>query len=398
MATFRKLASGHWQARVWHPGLKRQVTLGFTHPLKRVMQEAAADAEQQIRRGEWIDPKRGDVTLGEWWDRWVEMRSVEESTARKDISRWRSHVAPAFGDWSLSAIGSEDVETWVADMRRRGVGAETVGASLRLLRQMLQAAVKHQRLRNNAADDVTAPAPPPHEDRILSPREGKQLRMQFGGVDRLIVDTFLGTGLRWEELAALQVYRLHLAGRNTRLDVRRKVDRRGAFHEYAKSTAGWRTVPLSRRLARKLARHTDGKKPNDLVFTTPGGGHHRRVGDESHLWYDNWRGRVWEPSVARAGLRDPQPTIHDMRHTWCSELANAGMPLPELKVISGHGRVASLERYLHASPARLDRARRLLDGRHGVGTPALAALDGDRREGGVGREKTRPDLRRDQTG
>ncbi|MQA17461.1 MAG: tyrosine-type recombinase/integrase [Pseudonocardiaceae bacterium] len=213
------------------------------------------------------------------------------------------------------------------------------------------------------------------------------LLLKLSGQDRLIVDTFLGTGMRWEELAGLRVYRVDRRKRT--VTIREVLERDGSLKEVPKSSAGWRVVPLTERLARKIGRYLHGKNPDDFVFTAPGGG----------PWqYTKWRARVWAPAVQRAGLSDPQPTIHDLRHTWCSELANGGMPLSELKVISGHSRISSLERYLHASPSRLDRARGVLESRHGVGTPTLVPVRGGRKSTHHEQKKTRSELRDAQSG
>lgn len=379
MATYRRLPSGQWQARVWHPGLKRQVPLGFTHPLKKVMREAAADAEQRLRAGEWVDPKLGQITLTEWWAKWSAMRVVEKSTTLKDVSRWRNHVEPAFGAWQLTTITSEDVEEWVAQMRRDKVGGETLAGSLRLLKQLLDKAVLHKRLLRNAAAGITAPTPPRHDDRFLTVRESKVLTFMLTGVDRLMVEMFLGTGLRWAELAGLHVYRIDTRRRVVK--VREVMERDGSVKLYPKTAAGWRTVPLTDRLARKLERHIAGNPPRALVFTAPGGG---------PLIYSNWRKRVWMRALTKARLADPQPTPHDLRHTYGSWLAEWNLSPTDIQALMGHESLRSTERYLHASPARMDRARALLSRRHGVGTAKLVPVQGGRESAKRRRKKNPP--------
>lgn len=348
MATFRRLPSGQWQARVWHPGLKRYVSLGQTHRLKKVVERLAADEEQRIRRGQWVDPKDAAITLDQWWATWCRLRTVERSTAAKDASRWRTHVQPAFGSWTLAALAGagEDLEAWVAGMVRDGVGGETVAGSVRLLTQLLDAARRHNRIAANPAAGLRAPTPARHVDRFLTRREAHTLRACLAGQDRLIVEVFLHTGLRWAELAGLHCFRLDLRGR--RLMVVETLRRDGTVKPYPKSSAGQRVVPLTDRLARRLAAQVAGRASGALVFTGTRG---------RPLSYRNWRARVWAPAVARAGLGDPKPTIHDLRHTYGSWLAEAGVPAVEIRELMGHSSLRSVDRYLHASAARMDRAR-----------------------------------------
>jgi len=44
--------------------------------------------------------------------------------------------------------------------------------------------------------------------------------------------------------------------------------------------------------------------------------------------------------AGHAGLR-----LHDMRHAFCSRLAQAGVPIPTIKVLAGHKSIAPTMRY-----------------------------------------------------
>jgi len=75
------------------------------------------------------------------------------------------------------------------------------------------------------------------------------------------------------------------------------------------------------------------------------------------LGYSTWRSRVWEPAVKLAGLEPPDPTGHDLRHTFGTRLARAGVPAHEIMALMGHSSLRSVQRYLHAGPGRFDQAR-----------------------------------------
>jgi site-specific recombinase XerD len=45
--------------------------------------------------------------------------------------------------------------------------------------------------------------------------------------------------------------------------------------------------------------------------------------------------------------------IHDLRHSFASALANAGIPLFEIGSVLGHSQLSTTTRYAHHAPARL---------------------------------------------
>lgn len=73
---------------------------------------------------------------------------------------------------------------------------------------------------------------------------------------------------------------------------------------------------------------------------------------------DNLR-RYFNKACERAGVRDC--TWHDLRHTFCSRLAMAGIPLRTIQVLAGHKSTETTERYAHLSPGYLQDAVDVLD-------------------------------------
>ena len=353
MAHIRRLKSGKWQATVRHPSGQRW---SKSDPLKRVVQQWASDKEADLRRGEFVDPTAGQITLAQWWERWSGVQVWATATRDKNGSWWRNHIQPKFGPWPLASIRSWDVEAWVKEMGDRGVGATTGASSLRLLGQVLTAAVNARPplLSHNPAMLVTATTPAKHVDRTLSRDEAQQLLEQFGGADRVFVETLLYCGLRFQEAAGLRRFRVDLLRK--RLQVARVQPRKGG-EKKPKTDAGTRAVPLTAELTVQLSRLIPA--PDDeLVFASPQG---------QRLRYDNWLRRVWYPALGRAQLPDPQPTPHDLRHTYGSWLGEANVPQSQIAALMGHGSLRSAERYIHATEARFDQAREALSERQTSG-------------------------------
>jgi len=337
---------GLWQATVRHPSGER---FSKSDPLKKVVETWAANEESKIRRGEWINPHAGKLTLADWREKWLKTRRVEVATTEKTNSWWRNHLGPHFGSWPLAAIQPWDVEAWVTGLENEGVGAHTVNGTLQLLRQMLKSAVRHKLISANPTDDVAATPPEPHIDRVLTRDEASKLLERFDGADRVFVEVMLYCGLRFQEAAGLRRFRVDLLRK--RLQVAKVQPRKGS-EKRPKTNAGVRPVPLTDELVIQLSRLIPAPD-QELVFTTPRG---------ARIRYEHWRARVWVPALVGAKLPDPQPTPHDLRHTYGSWLGEKNVPPNQIAALMGHGSLRSVERYVHATEARFDQARTAISG------------------------------------
>lgn len=341
---------GKWQAGVRHPSGKR-----FYHsdPLKKVVQVWAEEQEAAMRRGDWIDPNAGKITLEQWREKWLKTRRVEYATWSRNESEWRNHIAPHFAKWPIGHIQSWDVEAWVTELST-SAGAWAVKSSLRLLGQMLRAAKRHKLLTADPTQDVVAKPPPPHVDRILTRAEADTLLAQFSDYDRLMVELLLYCGLRFQEAAGLKRFRVDLLRK--RVNIVKVLPRKGGEKD-PKTPSGVRPVPLTGELVVELSRRIP--EPNDeLVFTTEP---KARARGGTRIHYGRWSTLIWQPALQRAKLADPQPTPHDLRHTYGSWLAEDGVPPQQIAALMGHKSLRSTERYIHATEARFDQARAALE-------------------------------------
>lgn len=376
MPSYRKLPSGKWQGIVKHPSGKRYTR---TDPLRRVVVEWATELETQIRRGDFVDPRGGKMTLAAWWVKWVELQQVEDTTASKRETLWRLYVQPAFGTWPLVTIQSWDVETWIGRMRKDQVRPHSAAESVRLLKHILADAARHRVIAANQAQLVKTPATAAHDDRILDDVEiprlleaitkpGDRLGVARGDArprvpddaNRVFVELMLFAGLRWEEAAGLHGFRVDLMRRKVR--VREVIVRGRKIKAMPKTAAGERDVPLGDDLVADLSKLMAGRPRDGLVFVEPG-----RDGSEGPLDYTNWLKRVWNRAVVDAGLVEPLPTPHDCRHTYGTMLAEEGIQPHEIMALMGHSSLRAVERYIHARGARLDRAREALGARRAHG-------------------------------
>ncbi len=86
--------------------------------------------------------------------------------------------------------------------------------------------------------------------------------------------------------------------------------------------------------------------------------------------------KAWDAARQAAGLGDFR--WHDLRHTFGSRLAMAGVDILTIKELMGHKTLTMTQRYAHLSPAHLGRAVDVLS-RPATGTATSTGANGHRR-------------------
>ena len=106
---------------------------------------------------------------------------------------------------------------------------------------------------------------------------------------------------------------------------------------------GPRAVRIGR-AARVCLTRLKKRAPKDQIFITP---------ERNETLRDR---RVWfEKAVKNADL-SAAFRYHDLRHTFCSRLVAAGVPLLDVQRLAGHKSYSTTLRYSHLSPDHLKRA------------------------------------------
>jgi integrase len=276
----------------------------------------------------------------------------------------QGYIMAALGDRSASKISSRDVESMLTKISKTGASARTVNkyraivsavygygcrpSTFGLAANPATAADKRREpdrgvlvfyrpeeiealaraLANGLHRDPTRPA---------VSEEEKQNRCAEDHQDAELVRVAAYAGLRQGELLALRWRDVDFAG--SAITVARAIS---AGVETSPKSGRVRRVPLPDQAAAALdrvSRRDDFTGPDELVFV-------------------NVLGRGLDPSALRrrfkrardgAGLRPLR--FHDLRHTYGSLLAAAGVDLVTIQAAMGHGALVTTGRYLHARPA-----------------------------------------------
>src|SRR5690625_4815781 len=144
----RQIASGRWQARYLGPdGVTRNADRTFD--TRKSAERWLSLKEAEIARQEWIDPDAGSVLFRVYAAEWQEQRDLTPKTEQLYEGLLRNHLNPTFGDMALSDIKEAHVRKWRTARRKSKVGKTTVAKAYRLMRSIMNTAVRDELIRKN---------------------------------------------------------------------------------------------------------------------------------------------------------------------------------------------------------------------------------------------------------
>jgi integrase len=319
-----------WRVRYRTPDRRQTDKRGFR--TKREAEDFLATVEVAKMRGEWVDPTRSKVSVGEWSVAWfdaqVQLKPTTLSGYRHALDK---HVLPRWGPVRLLDVAHADVQAWVTGLSTT-LRPSAVRQTYLVLSGVLKYAVRDGRLPRNPCEDIRLP-------RLVKRHRGYLSHLQVAELAKALdeqgdVALFLAyTGLRWGEMAALRVGRLDRTRRRISVD-EAVSEPRGTLVWGTPKTHERRPVPFPALLDEPLAARCAGKGREDLVFTG---------GDGGVLRGGNFRSRFFAPAVERLREGDaefPKITPHDLRHTAASLAVSAGANVKAVQRMLGHASAA----------------------------------------------------------
>ena len=295
-----RTANGLWAIRYRDAHGRRPQETGF-----RTKGEARQALEEALRRVRLGPLHRPTVTLRELTDAFLEQHEAAPST----LVWIGENMRPAldrFGDRPIGALTVPEIAAW-----RASLPAGKRYRSHRALRQVLQAALRWKWIEDNPATLVKNPAPKPGE---IHPFESwdelDAIAAELDVVSGVCVIFLAGTGVRPEEAFGAEWPDLDL---ERRVFTVRRGFAKGRLKQYGKTTGSRRAVPLRARVVEALQRLP---RRRGIVFPAPEGG---------RIEINNWRNRLWTPSLAAAGIEHRR--IYDLRHTYATWSLAAGVDI-----------------------------------------------------------------------
>lgn len=272
-----------------------------------------------------------NTTVTDYATRWVEIykkETVSASVYHAYKARINNHIIPAIGPIKLKNVKPTHLQEIMN--AQSGKSKTHCDKLIITIKAIFRQAVKDDLIRRDPAEDIVSPKAKDGTHRSLSPEERAQTLLtaqthNFG----LAVKLMLLCGLRPQEAMALKWSDIDQV--NRRLMVRRAVKKDNTLAE-TKTASGARDIPIPPALWDSLNFPTD---LNQWMI--------KNLYNERHT-YTSMRGG-WRRFKEASGL---DCDMYDLRHTYCTDLEAAGVPINVAKYLMGHSSIAVTSRiYTH---------------------------------------------------
>jgi integrase len=304
---------------------------------------ALAGVETDLRRGVWIDPESGKLSVAEFANEWLDQRT-DLAFRTNELYRYLldRHVLPQLGPISLVALSPSRVRRWYSSIAKQH--ASTAAKAYRLLSSIMRTAVVDGLIVSSPCRVDGAGVERAAERPIASVSEINALEAAMPEHLRLIVPLATWCQLRRAELLGLRRMDIDLKTDVIRVEQSRTITMHGkSLTKEPKTMAGRRTIALPPFLAERVRDHLDrfgGSERDSLVFRGITG-----VPLTGNVLQVAWRRA--RTQVGRQDLR-----LHDLRHTGLTLAAATGATTVELMHRAGHSSSAAAMRYQHATVDR----------------------------------------------
>lgn len=327
----------------------------------------------------------GDMKVSEWAEEWLKIyiqprvREVGEDKQKGTMTQKsykvhydevvHLHIVPAIGKTKLCKVTDAQLQKFVNT--QAGTSEAHVKRIIQVLNGMFSQAVRSRLIVFNPADGLTLPRVTSSTRRSLTDYERKIL-LQVAETNKygLWIKFLLATGVRPGESAPLRKYDFDMKAAVPVVKIYKAIES-GSYHveTMPKTKAGERIIPLPSWIAKDIEELIKDKNPEDYVFTQSDGvrpmsstiiekswkvfrremdiamgakickRNHIPNGDEFDKngipLYPDVDGRPMNGHAIADDL-----VLYCLRHTFCTDLQKAGVPINQAKYLMGHSDIS----------------------------------------------------------
>lgn len=300
-------------------------------------------------------------------------QGVRQNTKNGYIYMLKNHIDSRLFQMQIEHVKVSDVKQWFIQLQQEGYAYSTIAHIRSILYQAFQMAYEEDIIRKNPCSfKLSAVISSNSKDRFAMTEEQQKLWLDFIKNDKTYAKFYdhyvilLGTGLRISEFCGLTMKDLDFNNRRIRIEHQLlQVNGNGYRIERTKTEKGVRYIPMTDAVFASfqniLNNRTKDKKDiivdgySDFIFLTKDGN------PESKNSMERRTRRILAKYNKLHDKPLPNITPHIFRHTFCSNMANAGMNVNYLKYIMGHSKVTTtLDVYTHSDYEEAARQMMLL--------------------------------------
>ena len=357
---------------------KRQTI--YSSDLKELREK---EKEIQKHLNDGIDYAAGQATVIALLERYIGLKQGVRYNTRVGYNFVLNLVKQEdFGYRQIGSIKVSDAQQWIIKLHKDGRGYSTITSVRGVVKPAFQMACNEDIIRRNPFDfKLVDVVPNDSKKRGAMTEEQQDLWMTFIREDKTYAkyyDEFvvlLGTGMRVSEFCGLTMKDLDFESRRIRVDHQLVRERSGKYYvEKTKTACGVRYIPMTDDVYQSLKNILARRKKVKVKTIVDGYSGFILLDKDSKpkvaLHIENemrWAMKKYGKLHPDQPL--PNITPHVFRHTFCTNMANAGMDVKTLQYLMGHSDVGvTLNIYTHASYDRAaEQMTKLVDFRNAAG-------------------------------
>lgn len=301
----------------------------------------------------------GSMTVNSWYKQWVELYKKPKGLTEKSLKmydeKFNGYIRPAIGHMKLKDV--KDVHLQRILNSQAGRSASHVKKIRMVLQEMFKRARQSRLIPYDPAELLELPTVKQGRRRSITEEERAAI-LAVAAQNRagLWVLTLLYTGMRPGETAALTWSDVDFDHNEIHVHAAKESGSRAI--KGPKTASGVRDIPIHAALLPRLLAAKG--KPFSLVFPTKAG----TVQNESSMR------RMWNSFISGVEEELGRPaeglTPYCLRHTFCTDLQRAGVPINVAKELMGHADIQTTANiYTHRDSETLHSGIALLDGTGG---------------------------------
>ena len=325
------------------------------------LREKEANLLKDLNDG--IDPIGKKMTVCQLYAKQIRQRgNVRHNTVNGRARLMKILEQDKLGSCSIESVKLSDAKEWALRMKEKGYSYKTISNDKRSLKAAFYTAMQDDCIRKNPFDfklntvlkddtEPKVPLTPAQEESFLSFVQGDKVYQKY--YDELII--LLGTGLRISELCGLTDTDIDLNSRIINVDHQLlKSSKIGYYVEVPKTESGVRQIPMNEKVYQAFKRVLQNRKGAKPIIIDGYGNFlflNRDGLPKVAVNYDRmFRGLAKKYNKAHKDALPKVMTPHTLRHTFCTNMANAGMNPKALQYLMGHSNITmTLNYYAHAT-------------------------------------------------
>lgn len=320
------------------------------------------------KRGE--DVIGGNMTVNAWYKQWLELYKKPKGLTTKSLAmydeKYNNHIKPRIGSMKIRDVTTVHLQRILN--AQAGKSASHAKKVRMVLQEMFRKARQTRLIVFDPSEDLELPETTQGARRSLTDEERKAiLEVAEYQPSGLWILTLLYTGMRPGESAALVWADVDF--KSNEIHIHSAKESGAMAVKGPKTSAGVRDIPIHSELREKLLAAKG--EPFAPVFPNAAG---KMMDDDTihrrwkaflraldiHMGAEVYRNQITESRLSK------DLTLYCLRHTFCTDLQKAGVPINVAKELMGHSDISvTANIYTHKDSTTLHAGIALLDGTGG---------------------------------